>query len=572
MAWQDFGHEDSLKHKKAQQVFGAFAFRLIPAEKFRLALNFTRWFFASIFLEQVRNMNRKILSICLSGRNDDYGTDFKRRFVQSVNFLAWSARRAAVLQDLGILFCDWNSAFPLAEELRFSPEAASILRFIQVPPEVAEPLNYGQTPFHTAKSLNVALRRARGKFVAMMPSDILFSQFALRALLALLKAEVPLPFDPEKSLLGVPRKFLPAHVDERTYFSSCEKTEQLLANGDWYMENDRYTRAMNGGYGMWILPAAELRKTRGLLESIGGWGYSDSELGMRLADKLPVVNLSGYAVFCYDFAISISEYRRKNKGVRFELTHFSADYEANPENWGLAEQVFLELPAKIGDVLPQSDYEAKRALGQELLWYSRVLPAEFCPGFSRLAACCLFVITTRQVRKVLFCGCSDISAIVAAALLDPLLEITVVDSSENNVTRFQVLDLALRESGHLGRLHYSLLMPQAEQLQGMHMMVLQDLECSESATLCLSAGAAIVSLAPVKGLEKEMEQKKGFFFYNCGSLETLGQELKEFYFSGNFLLRRSISRQFVRLWNSFSHIPFRRWLRAIKSLRQTLSS
>ena len=123
--------------------------------------------------------NEIILSICIVGRNDNYGKDFKRRLQQSVNFLAYSAEKAGVLSKIEILLTDWNSDIPLAEAVTFSPAAASIVKFIEVPLAIARKHNYGNTPFHTTKAINVALRRTSGKYVGMMPGDILISEFTL---------------------------------------------------------------------------------------------------------------------------------------------------------------------------------------------------------------------------------------------------------------------------------------------------------------------------------------------------------------------------------------------------------
>ena len=81
--------------------------------------------------------NEIILSICLIGRNDDYGKDFKRRLRQSMDFLAYSAEKAGVLDKIEVLLTDWNSDTPLVEAVTFSPAAAKMIKFIEVPPSVA---------------------------------------------------------------------------------------------------------------------------------------------------------------------------------------------------------------------------------------------------------------------------------------------------------------------------------------------------------------------------------------------------------------------------------------------------
>jgi len=391
-----------------------------------------------------------------------------------MNFLAWSADRAGFLQQLEVVFTDWNSAPPLAEEIQLSEQAAQLVRFICVPPELAEPHNYGKTPFHTGLSLNVAFRRARGTFIGMMPGDILFTQYPLRSLMAVLRREWSLPFDPEKVLLGIPRKFLASHVDDGRYFDSYEQMEQLLSGGDWYLTADTYSRALNGSYGMWILPATCLQRVRGTLESIGGWGYSDTDIAMRLADRMPIVNLSGYGVFCYDFDIAIKDYRSKNRNVRFRLERFSLENGANPPDWGLASVELPECRAKAGSYIPPETPASPLAVSELLLWNSRAVQVDSCRCFSKLAMASAEMAAKTKSRKIAFLGIGDISAPTALSLIDPLVEMLIIENTTDNVLRYETLDRALGETRHAGKLHYAPALPAGELLKNLDMLVVQN--------------------------------------------------------------------------------------------------
>ena len=112
-----------------------------------------------------------VLSLCLSGRNDNYGFDFKRRFAQAMNFLAWSAARAGVADRIEVVFADWNSATPLAGDLYLSPEAVNMVRFIEIPPEIAAEHNPSFSPFSQSVAFNAALRRGKGRFLGGRSSD-----------------------------------------------------------------------------------------------------------------------------------------------------------------------------------------------------------------------------------------------------------------------------------------------------------------------------------------------------------------------------------------------------------------
>jgi hypothetical protein len=504
------------------------------------------------------------------GRNDNYGHDFKRRFVQAMNFLAWSAKRAGILQQLEVVFTDWNSARPLAEDIRLSEEASQLVRFICVPPELAAPHNYGKTPFHTGLSLNVAFRRARGKYIGMMPGDILFTQYPLRSLMAVLCKEWSLPFDPENVLLGIPRKFLASYVDDARHFDSYEQIERLLSCGDWYLTADTYSRALNGGYGMWILPATCLQQIRGTLESIGGWGYSDTDIAMRLADRMPIVNLAGYGVFCYDFGITIKEYRSKNKKVRFRLEHFALENGANPPDWGLASAELPECQAQSGSYIPPETPPNPLSIRELLLWNSRAVQVDSCRCFSKLAMATAEMAEKRNIRKIAFLGIDDISAPVALSLTDPLVEMLIIEDAVDNVVRFETLDRALGEAKHVGKLHYAPALPADELMNNLDMLVVQHPASAPRLAQGLTKDGLIIADIPLNLPEKHQQRIDNVYFYT-NTIEDFSEDKRRWReLRGNLFMRKPISRQLVRLWNIFARVPLLQWPSAIKTLWRVL--
>jgi len=505
------------------------------------------------------------------GRNDNYGRDFKRRFVQSMNFLAWSAQRAGVLNQLEVVFTDWNSASPLANAIQLSQEAAQMVRFIVVPPAIAAPLNYGKTPFHTGMSLNVAFRRARGKFIGMMPGDILLTQYPLRSLMAILRQEWELPFNPEMALLGVPRKFMAAHVDDAKYFDTPENIERLLSSSDWYLTADTNCRSLNGGYGMWVLPAEWLHQANGTMESIGGWGYSDTDLAMRLADRLKIVNLAGFGVYCYDYDISIKEYRAKSKNIRFKLKHFSLENADNPSDWGMAGVELPESRARIGEFSPLLQAaHSQLPMRDLLLWNARAVQVNSCRRFSRLALATVDMAMQNRSRRIAFLGISDISPPTALSLVDPMAEILIIDHAADNVARFEAIDRAMSETRHQGSLHYAPDLPAKALLEDLDLLVVQTLEKAEQLAGYLAANGIAMAAFPLPLTDKQQQMAKGIYIYSNSDLKLAEAKHNWKEFSGNILLRHSISRQFVRLWNIFARVPLWQWPKTIKTFWQWL--
>ncbi len=396
-------------------------------------------------------MSGIVLSICESGRNDDYGRDFKRRFVQSMNFLAWSAKRAGVLDRLEVVFTDWNSDVPLSHELLLSEDAAKMVRFIEVPSGIARPLNYGKTPFHTCKSLNAAFRRARGKFLSMMPGDILLTQYALAPLFSLLEGRLSVPFDPERSLMGIPRKNIAHYADDKRFFRTPEETEALLLDSDFHLLPDCFCKGLNAGFGMFLLPGESLHVLRGLNEEIGGWGASDVELGLVCAEKqMTLRNLGGLGIVAYDFEVDrkmVGE--KKTRNVKPVLRE-----RVNSENWGLAELTLRETRANAGEMTFPSGGEDRADIPGELLFRLRFLPIRACPHISSLALGAGLAAMMGKSRKVLCRRLSEPSPAAMLSLAEPFLSLTFVDDSPDCASRFGEIGGVLAATRHHGHVHF----------------------------------------------------------------------------------------------------------------------
>ena len=286
-------------------------------------------------------MSEIILSICMVGRNDKYSPAFKRRFQQSINFLAYSAKKAGLLNDIEVLFTDWNSDIPLHEELRFSKDAAKILKFIIVPPKIAEKHNWNNTPFHTTKSHNVAIRRARGKFIGYIPGDVLIPSFTIEILIKLLRGEIKAFFDPLISQMAIPRKWIPTNFPD--FSMNMQELSQSLSIMHQHIRTRYMPQGSIGASGMFIVSAVQLRNINGINEKLGGWGHSDTELSMRLGRFLPPIDLNGLGMLVYDFAqvdtFTKTKYDRVNDFKECRL-------EENDYNWGLGDYQFNIYRAK----------------------------------------------------------------------------------------------------------------------------------------------------------------------------------------------------------------------------------
>ncbi len=471
-------------------------------------------------------MSEILLSICLSGRNDDYGRDFKRRFVQSMNFLAWSAKQSGVLDRLEVVFTDWNSDAPLAEELKFSPEAAPLIRFIEVPPGVAGPLNYGDTPFHTGRSLNVAFRRARGEFIAMMPADVLMTRYALERLLALLDGRISVPFDPRDALLLTPRRNIANYADEARFFTSPETIEALLLEADFQLRPDRFVKGVNSGGGMFLLSRDRLFRRHGIDEAIGGWGGSD--IVLALDADVPVRNLSGLGIVSYDFEVDRRMTRQKRRRRTTDGGGPSVRAAEN-EKWGMPDRDFAENHAKTGAMTfpPPPEFSDPVA---ELASRTRFLPLRSLPRISASAVAAGVAALNREVKSVLlYAAAPDVAAMLSLA--EPWLSLTFCDASPERRARCESVAAILAATRHHGAVAFPASVPET----GFDLVISPD---------------------PLPGKAFQVPGEKLFI---GGKISAKLEKTRFFPLDGNLFSRLRFPEKWPKLRNILGRLPLRRW-------------
>ncbi len=132
-------------------------------------------------------MQQPYLSVILTSRNDGYAGGMLPRLQICVDSLLEQADQHQL--ELELVLVDWNppaTKAPLKDALDWSKTGCySSVRVIEVPPEVHQQLKFSdKLPFlaHTAR--NVGIRRARGKFVLVTATDILFSESLIAYLAA----------------------------------------------------------------------------------------------------------------------------------------------------------------------------------------------------------------------------------------------------------------------------------------------------------------------------------------------------------------------------------------------------
>ena len=285
----------------------------------------------------------KLLSICLVGRNDNYGGNFRYRLETALNHLAKNAAELNLLSLMEVIVTDWNSEQKLGNALMLSPEARQLIRFIYVPPEIAKPLNPANKSFNIDLACNVAMRRAAGRFVMCMGGDVLLSQASLKNLMDLLQGKMKAPIDIDKSLLLLHRKFIPWQLVANE--PSIEALDDFLFHNSWKFRTEIYDSGLNSGMGAFLMNRRILHECRGVNEGLGKWGWSDIELSLRINQKYPSVVLTHLGIYSYELDIKTETRTQLIQESNPQVA--SKSFESNTPAWGMANtELEVYVPAE----------------------------------------------------------------------------------------------------------------------------------------------------------------------------------------------------------------------------------
>ncbi len=274
----------------------------------------------------------KLLSLVVTGRNDNYMGNFQYRLATCLNYIARHLRDLGRLNDVEVLITDWNSEVPLSKVLPLSPDAGHICRFVCVPPQIAQTQLQPGEVFYPTCAINTSVRRAQGQFVMLFDADSLFPRYSLQALLDLLdsKTDVLYPLD---------RVFYFGH----RYQVPWEIVQREPSLDEW----DRYFVLNNGQlppdslpYGLGIFGAAQMmhrsiwHACRGYNQQLRVQGWLDGELTLRVTQRYPWINLASLGISIFHME-HWAHGRRIIGGQSHNVHSVSATFQVNDENWGL---------------------------------------------------------------------------------------------------------------------------------------------------------------------------------------------------------------------------------------------
>jgi len=275
----------------------------------------------------------KLLSVVITGRNDDYMGNFKYRITTCLNYLARNVKVLGRLDDIEVLVTDWGSDIPLAKVLPLLPEAGRICRFIYVNPTIARTVR-PDGDFCPSWAINASLRRGKGRFLMLFDADSLFPQYSLQALLDLLDGKLTVPFDLDRMLFFFCRYDVPWEVVQ---------SEPTLEEWDRYLflNAGSLPRAKEWP-GLGVAGSGQMMHRtiwdgcRGYNQQLVGQAWIDAEYTLRVTQCYPWMDLSSMGVSLFHMMHWPHNRRGTWPNAVINPHIVSPTMQVNDENWGLA--------------------------------------------------------------------------------------------------------------------------------------------------------------------------------------------------------------------------------------------
>lgn len=289
----------------------------------------------------------KLLSICIMGRDDDYMLNFKYCIATTINYIARNLKQLGCLDDVEILVTDWGSQVPLAQTLLLSPESGQVCRFVYVPLPVVRAVQNGGENLHMALAMNSGLRRACGKFLMAFSADTLIPKHSLETILKLLNGELHVPIDVEHTYFLLSRYHVPWQFVKRQPNLNEWDRYLLLHAGEFEREGGAVF-SISSGAGAIMMHRSLWHQFRGVDETLAGWGAHDVELGLRVTQYHPWVELSSLGVSLFHMDHSPFDGRQSVIRQKRNSLIYNPVFQVNDENWGLGNyELEIQIPQNI---------------------------------------------------------------------------------------------------------------------------------------------------------------------------------------------------------------------------------
>ncbi|MCX5999863.1 MAG: hypothetical protein NTU41_09835, partial [Chloroflexi bacterium] len=283
-------------------------------------------------LDVSNNGGQKLLSVVVSGRNDEYMGNFKYRITTCLNYLARHLADLGHLDDVEVLVTDWGSTVPLAKVLPLSPEAGHMCRFVYVPPSITGIVR-PDGDFAPYWAANVGLRRGKGEFLLLSDADCLFPRRSLQTLLDMLDGKLVLPFDVNRTFFYFCRHQVPWEIVQRR--PTLEEWDRYLLFKAGSLPADQGLPGLGIAGSGQMMHRSMWYECRGYDQRLIGQAYGDAELTLRVTQCYPWMDLSGVGISAFHMMHWPHNRQGPYRNAVINPRIVSPAMQVNDENWGL---------------------------------------------------------------------------------------------------------------------------------------------------------------------------------------------------------------------------------------------
>jgi hypothetical protein len=277
--------------------------------------------------------SRPVLSLVMCSRNDNYAGNSLWRLQTALNYLALQVSELGRESSFEVIVSDWGSETPLREALHLSEKAAALTRFLEVPPDLAKEKQQ-DSPFAEVLANNAAIRLASGTFVGRIDQDTLVGKGFLQRFQELAESGGTGRWPIESSFMFLGRRSIPYAFSSRCY--PLETVCTFLDRFRHLLPREGRCREpwFDAPVGIMVMHRDLWEECRGYDERMIYWGFMETDLGIRVGARHPVVDLEK-VIGCDFYHLSHSTSRltitNRIKNPRTKGSTFSP----NNEDWGL---------------------------------------------------------------------------------------------------------------------------------------------------------------------------------------------------------------------------------------------
>jgi len=285
-----------------------------------------------------------LLTVIIPAANDNYNDDNLFRIETMLNLSCSYLHRLGRAGEVEFVLVDYSSKVHLSKVLTLLDNACTMTRFFYI----KENSPSGAIGINLPLSVNVGLKRARGRYVAIQAADLLMSLPSWGTLLGILDRSLPVrlhDLDLDNRMLLTPRKLIP-----ESFFSSKPSLNEVDiflsgVSGRTPFFSDYYP-SIGSGAGQLIASNQHWRALGGCDERFIKWGFTDNDLIVRSSRFSPPLDLGSMGIFNYKPEYSGQGRRKVDsfRGVPIERNPWWVNPEssANENGWGEVATVIEE--------------------------------------------------------------------------------------------------------------------------------------------------------------------------------------------------------------------------------------